>query len=235
MLESCGSNILCGISSRFQLLSPSERQVTHALLTRPPLSLPSLPPKIPLGSFVRLACVRHAASVRPEPGSNSLKSCIISSDDAITFFRAFFSLIFTSLTCLFLFLPLSSSFRNYCLKSTFYSSWISGSFSFRCLIFKVLRSSLEVSLCIISLWSYFVKLFSKLFSKSFPSMISLFLRSLPVSGAKQCHYTIILPPFCQSFFTFFFSFFSSFYTLSRVFLRRFLALPLYVVSSLFIV
>ena len=30
---------LCGISSRFQLLSPTERQVAHALLTRPPLSL----------------------------------------------------------------------------------------------------------------------------------------------------------------------------------------------------
>ncbi len=29
---------LCGISSRFQLLSPTERQVTHALLTRSPLS-----------------------------------------------------------------------------------------------------------------------------------------------------------------------------------------------------
>ena len=29
---------LCGISSRFQLLSPCMRQVTHALLTRPPLS-----------------------------------------------------------------------------------------------------------------------------------------------------------------------------------------------------
>ena len=29
---------LCGISSRFQLLSPCIRQVTHALLTRPPLS-----------------------------------------------------------------------------------------------------------------------------------------------------------------------------------------------------
>ena len=28
----------CGISSRFQLLSPSEGQVAHALLTRPPLS-----------------------------------------------------------------------------------------------------------------------------------------------------------------------------------------------------
>ena len=33
---------LCGISSRFQLLSPSTRQVTHALLTRPPLNLQSL-------------------------------------------------------------------------------------------------------------------------------------------------------------------------------------------------
>ena len=29
---------LCGISSRFQLLSPGTGQVTHALLTRPPLS-----------------------------------------------------------------------------------------------------------------------------------------------------------------------------------------------------
>ena len=34
----CRSSTLCGISSRFQLLSPSERQVAHALLTRPPLT-----------------------------------------------------------------------------------------------------------------------------------------------------------------------------------------------------
>ena len=34
----CRLGILCGISSRFQLLSPSERQVAHALLTRSPLS-----------------------------------------------------------------------------------------------------------------------------------------------------------------------------------------------------
>ena len=40
-------------------------QVTHALLTRPPLS--SSRKK----NFVRLACVKHAASVYPEPGSNS--------------------------------------------------------------------------------------------------------------------------------------------------------------------
>ena len=31
---------LCGISSRFQLLVPSEGQVAHALLARPPLSNP---------------------------------------------------------------------------------------------------------------------------------------------------------------------------------------------------
>ena len=34
----CGNVVLCGISSRFQLLSPSYGQVAHALLTRPPLS-----------------------------------------------------------------------------------------------------------------------------------------------------------------------------------------------------
>ena len=33
----CLSKALCGISSRFQLLSPSVRQVLHVLLTRPPL------------------------------------------------------------------------------------------------------------------------------------------------------------------------------------------------------
>ena len=34
----CEATILCGISVLFRTLSPSERQVTHALLTRPPLS-----------------------------------------------------------------------------------------------------------------------------------------------------------------------------------------------------
>ena len=38
IFKSCDSNMLCGISVRFQTLFPSERQVTHVLLTRPPLS-----------------------------------------------------------------------------------------------------------------------------------------------------------------------------------------------------
>ena len=67
MYRPCDPYMLCGISSRFQLLSPTERQVPHALLTRSPLNLNRS------SSSVRLACVRHAASVRPEPGSNSQK------------------------------------------------------------------------------------------------------------------------------------------------------------------
>ena len=65
--QGCPQEVSCGISSRFQLLSPTERQVSHALLTRSPLSNPRR------NYPVRLACVRHAASVRPEPGSNSQK------------------------------------------------------------------------------------------------------------------------------------------------------------------
>ena len=66
--ESCDSIISCGISTGFPMLSPSERQVAHALLTRPPLRSEEQAPLL----SVRLACVRHAASVHPEPGSNSL-------------------------------------------------------------------------------------------------------------------------------------------------------------------
>ena len=48
------------------------RQVTHALLTRPPLSHKIISPEgNQIKCFVRLACVKHAASVHPEPGSNS--------------------------------------------------------------------------------------------------------------------------------------------------------------------
>ena len=71
--ESCGPVMLCGITIRFQMLFLSERQVTHALLTRPPLIHHSVGRSLRHSFIVRLACVKHAASVRPEPGSNSLK------------------------------------------------------------------------------------------------------------------------------------------------------------------
>lgn len=58
---------ISGISSGFPGLFQSLGQVTHVLLTRSPLITPKQAPRI----TVRLACVKHAASVRPEPGSNS--------------------------------------------------------------------------------------------------------------------------------------------------------------------
>ena len=42
---------LCGITIRFQMLFPSERQVTHALLTRPPLSFSKIIPKKSITKF----------------------------------------------------------------------------------------------------------------------------------------------------------------------------------------
>ena len=57
-----------GISPPFGGLSRSPGQVPHVLLTRSPLGRPQCCHWLDL---VRLACVRHAASVRPEPGSNS--------------------------------------------------------------------------------------------------------------------------------------------------------------------
>ena len=54
------------------------RQVTHALLTRPPLSHKIfISEENQIECFVRLACVKHAASVHPEPGSNSLNKCLL--------------------------------------------------------------------------------------------------------------------------------------------------------------
>ena len=53
------------IARRFHRLSAASGWVAYALRTRPPLSCPRR------GNPVRLACIRPAASVHPEPGSNS--------------------------------------------------------------------------------------------------------------------------------------------------------------------
>ena len=68
----CHSYIPLGINPNFFGLSLCERQIVYALRTRTPVEARKLLP--------RLACVRPAASVHPEPGSNSssLKSLISS-------------------------------------------------------------------------------------------------------------------------------------------------------------
>ena len=63
--QGCPRRSVRGITRPLGRLSPTVGQVPHVLRTRLPLNL-ELPP-----DPVRLACVRHAASVRPEPGSNS--------------------------------------------------------------------------------------------------------------------------------------------------------------------
>src|SRR6202451_3898509 len=57
--------VVFGIRPSFPGLSRSAGQITHVLLTRSPLEY------LRKGLSVRLACVKHAASVRPEPESNS--------------------------------------------------------------------------------------------------------------------------------------------------------------------
>src|SRR5690625_5645731 len=62
-----------GISTGFPELSRSYRQVAHVLLTHPPLIPQTSIRRFQFVSCARLACIRHAASVRPEPRSNSPK------------------------------------------------------------------------------------------------------------------------------------------------------------------
>ncbi len=61
----CPPESAWGITRRFHRLSPGTGLVAYALRTRAPLSSPRR------GIPVRLACIRPAASVHPEPGSNS--------------------------------------------------------------------------------------------------------------------------------------------------------------------
>ena len=60
-------NVLRGITRRFHRLSPTYGHVAHALLTLSPVAVRVLL----LHAAPRLACVKPAASVHPEPGSNS--------------------------------------------------------------------------------------------------------------------------------------------------------------------
>ena len=76
----------------FGRLSPCDGQVAYALLTRPPLATKILLSR----AAARLACVRPAASVYPEPGSNSSLYKIVLLP---TFFRGTMLLFLTPCAC----------------------------------------------------------------------------------------------------------------------------------------
>ena len=142
----------CGISTSFPVLSPTVWQVAHALLTRPPLL------RTRRYFTVRLECVMHAASVHPEPGSNSLKNCISTGLPRID--SLLFRVIFRS---------------NY--SELLNSKEFSESFVHRCcsIFNEPSAAPFGDSLFILPQTGAFVNPFSKLFSK-------FFLRSLPRQG-----------------------------------------------------
>ena len=78
MPSGCSSCISC----RFQPLSTTYGQIAHVLLTRSPLGHLEQA----LLDLVRLACIRHAASVHPEPGSNSPFAHLFLNARAFSFF-----------------------------------------------------------------------------------------------------------------------------------------------------
>ena len=210
----CSAKGLCGISSRFQLLSPCTGQVTHALLTRPPLS--SSRKK----NFVRLACVKHAASVYPEPGSNShvqfsVQFCA----------NAFLSVCVSYLKDFTVFIGCSLYYAKNFTRLTAFAIWLFKKSSGLVILFNY-QGSLWFFLCRLSDSSYnisqslaFVKHFFNFFQFIVFNDFELFLLLLQFSllflNCFCCacvvfgdvDYNTTLPKVCQPLFSTFFYFF----------------------------
>ena len=136
----------CGISSRFQLLSPSPGQVAHALLTRPPLSQIHLrrisdesasfdlhvlgtPPAFVLSQDQTLN--KSYLNTLPDAKTFSLNAYL-----SFNYFKEFY-------TCFHKFLKaLSLLVLKFCLSFITITSHV-----LQCLIFKVHRRALERQLC----------------------------------------------------------------------------------------
>ena len=156
------------------MLSPCKRQIAHALLTRPPLSSPPSVRKLPKNRSARLACVRHAASVRPEPGSNSQ---IISLHVSMSFSNLTFWLLIPcisrcsgfsysiSLTSYMLFLIHLTVISLY---AVYFSKFIPVSFVTACLLYLALPP------LSIPFLRYFIKNFFSLFFLPFPASFPIF-------------------------------------------------------------
>ena len=106
----------CGISIPFGMLSPSWRQVTHALLTRPPLSSFIFTPK---GSFKRFSLDLHVLGTPPafvlsqdqtlEKIFRKLISSILNTNVFVKFAKTLFGIdkVYTLCNCR------NSTFRTY--------------------------------------------------------------------------------------------------------------------------
>ena len=101
------------------------RQVTHALLTRPPLSHKNRhSEEIQFKRFARLACVRHAASVHPEPGSNSRKKFSLGPEKTTRFsYPVTYCFWVGIFRCLSLNYSSQKNLQGRCLLFSYQSSW----------------------------------------------------------------------------------------------------------------
>ena len=191
---SCNIVRLCGITSRFQLLSPSTRQVTHALLTRPPLSHIELQTEVICSiCFVRLACVKHAASVHPEPGSNSHKN-VFALQSHTSYFVTWTFLKLNNDVCLvsYKLTSLNSFTKTYCLGSCIFR-YSQDSLMNHFKILKEFQGCLSIQLsknCIAQ-------------TQYLSSVLSLICYRLP----RRLVYNIIRCTHCQQLFLFFLTFF----------------------------
>ena len=154
------------------------RQVTHALLTRPPLSHKTFQPEgIKVRRFVRLACVRHAASVHPEPGSNSHVKVLSS-------FR-------TTLGC---------SSRYYCFRFVSFSETSYLLKNFRGLVHcLVIIVPVVFLICFISDNFYILSLSKKFVNNFFHFSLNLFSRffsgALGVNTGNPCRFKVFAAVF----------------------------------------
>ena len=101
------------------------RQVTHALLTRPPLSHKNRhSEEIQFKRVARLACVRHAASVHPEPGSNSRKKFSLGPGKTTRFSYPVTYCFWVDISrCLSLNYSSQKNLQGRCLLFSYQSSW----------------------------------------------------------------------------------------------------------------
>ena len=206
----CSAKGLCGISSRFQLLSPCTGQVTHALLTRPPLSLSRKK------NFVRLACVKHAASVYPEPGSNShvqfsVQFCA----------NAFLSVCVSYLKDFTVFIGCSLYYAKNFTRLTAFAIWLFKKSSGLVILFNYQGSLwffFAISMTAHLIYHSCLRLSSTFFNffVSFQEIISLFVKFLKLFLSCHCCVAVVCcnveyntTPFanCQPLFSTFFYFF----------------------------
>ena len=194
----------CGISSDFSLLFRTRRQIAHALLTRPPLTVFLL--------SVRLECVMHAASVHPEPGSNSLKNYNLTSLSSVNPFlevTILASSYFLSLLNVFSL----TRFRLHTLVLHLH------------VLFEILLFNFQGSMLVPRGFSrgqldYYSTLFSvcqPLF-ESFFNFFEVFpkkaCRILSITQALDYYTTLVF--ICQEVFSIFLRFFASFYVFSEI-------------------